>query len=275
METNSNTQAALDAGKLLTAAQRIGYDGKNAPVVIGPDGTATTVPFDLVEKWLEFPVRKRGTFKFGDSASFIAYFNEHKNGASRIFAAITDAGATFKGILNFHDEEPDWSDHVCEHALAPTREWALWTGTDRRRMSQAEFATFLEDNSDLFTEPAGADLLELIQNLEGHANVSINQAVKLNNGAIKLTCTEEVTLKGQSVNQETTIEVPQILNVSIVPFVGQEPAALQARLRYRIADRKITFWYETINPHKVVRELCVEILDRIGEKTKCTPFITA
>ena len=63
-------------------------------------------------------------------------------------------------------------------------------------MSQVDFATYLEDNAALFTDPKGADMLELIRNLEGHANVSINQAVKLQTGAIKLTFTEEVELQG-------------------------------------------------------------------------------
>ncbi len=275
METN-NTQAALDAGRMLSLIQRVAYDGVTAPVVVGPNGSVVVIDPSAVERWLPAPKRKTGTWAFGDIESLTRYINEHKTEDTRIWASISDAVASFKAVLNFHGKEPSFNDHTAIHALKPTKEWALWVSRNGVRMPQVAFAEFIEENAKLFTDPNGADLLELIKNLEGHSNASFSQAVKLENGAVKLVFTEDVVLKGSGgavTAQEGNMEIPSLLNVGIAPFEGVPPYAIQARLRYRIAERKITFWYETINAHLVIKDVCKNIIDQIKEKTGIQPFI--
>ena len=140
-------------------------------------------------------------------------------------------------------------------------------------MTQAEFATFLEENSDLFITPSGADMLELVQSLEGHSNVAFNSGIKLQNGAIKLSYDEEVTLKGQVASVPGSLEVPKLLEAGIEPFNGTGKVKVAARLKYRIESRKVSLWFETIDAHKIVRDICDSIIAQITEKTGIQPFI--
>lgn len=271
MEDNNKT--ILDAGAALAEFEKIVPNGLSVPVAVVPDGYEVKIPnMSQVEQWLMAPLRKKGTFAFADAESFIRYVNEHKNEDTRLFASIEDTGADFYGTLNFHGKEPSFNDHKCAMSLTPTREWKVWTGQNEKTMSQVEFATFLEDNADMFTTPSGASLLELVQTLEGKHNVAVNSAVKLQTGAIKFSYTEEVVLRGVSSNQAGDMEIPQILNVTITPFEGTAPYALKARLRYKIDNRKLTFWYKTIDAHLVVRAVCADLLQNIEKQTAIQPF---
>ena len=92
---------------------------------------------------------------------------------------------------------------------------------NKKSMNQGEFAQFLEENAGMFTEPKGADLLELILSLEGRNHADIKEAFKLQSGAIKVNYTEEVVLKGVASNREGNIELPSILKVAIALFRGR------------------------------------------------------
>jgi len=276
MESENQIQSALAAGRALGGIQNLTADGVSVPVVVIPEGyTAKALDMEEAENWMQAPLRKKGGFDFADVDSFNRYFNEHKSGSSRIFAEIRDNSASFRGVLDFHDENPSFNEHICRVSMKPTLEWTIWTGANKKHMPQADFAQFLEDNADVFTDPRGADLLELIQTLEGKSHVNITQAVKLQNGGLRLNFVEDVELRGGvSGSQSGEMLIPTILNVSIAPFDGVGKYPLTARLRYRIAERKITFWYETINMHLVVRAVASDMLDIIEKQTGVQPFKT-
>jgi uncharacterized protein YfdQ (DUF2303 family) len=273
---NDNIKTAMDAGAALANIHDIEPDGLSAPIIVVPTGYKTEVPsVERVEAWLVNPLRKKGEFHLSELDSFIRYFNEHKTDDSRIFATITDTGAYFEGVLNFHGKQPAFGDHRCTLKLTPTHEWNVWLTNNKVKMTQADFAQFLEDNADMFTEPTGANLLEIVQTLEGKSHVNISQAVKLQNGQLKLTYTEDVELKGVTSAQAGEMILPMILNVGIAPFQGVTRYAMKARLRYRIENRKITLWYEVIDAHLFVRDVCNGVLTAMEKQTGITPFKSA
>ncbi|HEX4646322.1 MAG TPA: DUF2303 family protein, partial [Verrucomicrobiae bacterium] len=100
----------------------------------------------------------------------------------------------------------------------------------------------------------------------------INTAVKMQTGAIKLAYTEEVELKGGSASQAGELAIPAILEVGIAPFEGVARYRIKARLRYRIENRKVVFWYESVDTHLVVRQVCAEIIQIIEKQTGVVPF---
>ncbi len=267
-----NNAVLLNAGAALSNIRFI-TNGGSAPVAIVPDGYQLKfIPLQLMETWQGKPNRKTGWYHFDDVPSFIRYFNEHATEDARIFAKITDTGAKFYGILNFHGKEPSFNDHLCVTALRETHEWNVWMQHANKFMTQPAFALFLEENSDLFLEPRGADLLELVADLEGKAHVDINQAVKLQTGAISLKYTETVELKAGSASQSGELTVPKEITVEIAPFEGTRQHTMKARLRYRIENKKILFAYEPIDPHLIIRVICAELLDNIESQTQRVPF---
>lgn len=280
MPDTNEIQSAIDAGKALGVFHDVTavlLDGTriSVPVVVVPKGYDVTLPPQgAIEKWAGQPIRKTGQYAFGEADSFIRYFNEHKVDDSRIFASVECDEAKFWAILNFHGAQASFNDHYARFDLSPTREWTEWMDQDNVDMTQAAFAAFLEDRTELFTDPKGADLLELVQTLEGKADVRINQAIKLQNGTIKISYDEDVQLRGVGSGQQAgTMEIPAVLNVSIQPFEGVGFYPLKARLRYTIAERKIQFRYVTINAHLVVRAIASDIVKQIAERTGVQPFM--
>lgn len=273
MSESNQAETILNTGKQLAGILPVSVNGTTAPVIFDGKGNPIVISLDQVEKWLAHPVRKRGQFIFADADSFCRYFNQHKDPDSRIFAAANELEPSFRGVLNFHGTDPGFNDHVCIFSLQPTHEWSVWMGHCGHRFTQADFAAFLETNQDMFASPNGADLLELVQTLEGKSEASVKSAVRLNNGQLNVTISEEVTLRGGSTtNQDALIELPLILEVSVMPFHGTGIYPMKARLRWRIADRKITFWYETINSRVLVRQVASDVLMQIEKQTGIEPF---
>jgi uncharacterized protein YfdQ (DUF2303 family) len=125
------------------------------------------------DEYLEMPKRKRGTVTVTDVASFAKYYAKHSTLFSEVFADL-DA-ATVTAVLDAHEKnEARWQQHRLTLTLAPTPEWATWTGSDRKMMTQAAFAEFIEDNiADIAADGpcTGSDLLEMAQQFQAHTKV--------------------------------------------------------------------------------------------------------
>lgn len=265
--------SALNAGAANTALRFLLPDGRT-PVAVIPKGyKLEVVNRALVDRWRGNPQRKAGFFHFGTVESFIRYVTAHKTADTAIFVKADDAGAKFYAILNFHGAEPSFNDHVACVVLEATNEWLVWNANAGRKMSQKDFATFLEDNTDLFTSPGGLELLELVTTLEGKAHVDIVQGIKLQTGAVNLSYNETIELKGGgSGSQAGQMTIPKELKVAIAPFEGTHVANMSARLRYRIDNRKITLWYEPIKSHLHVREIVDQLKNFIHKQTGFEPL---
>lgn len=269
-----NIEAAIEAGKQINSQHSLVVDGKTVPAFVGSDNSSVYIPkMDDAEKWLAAPVRKRGRFNFADVESFTRYFNEHKTDESRIFAAVTDIGCSFEAELDFHGQLASFREHRCYAALRPTHELVVWNANNRKAMTQPEFAAFLEENAEMFFSPTGAALLELVGTLEGTSNVNVTSGVKLQNQTIKITYNEEVELKGGITGtQSGNMEIPATITAKFSPFEGTGQYEFPARLRYKIADRKLSFWYQASNMHLVVRSIALDMLNIIEKQTGVTPF---
>jgi uncharacterized protein YfdQ (DUF2303 family) len=193
-----------------------------------------------IEHLLPKPERKRGTANLATAASFIAYVNEHKSPASRIFAQVTDNHGTFCAILDFHGvttDQADWSQHQANFSLESTVEWKRVMASNTKRMTQVDFAIFLEENQNIIHEPNGAKLMELVLALEGRQEASFTNVQRLQNGSCKLNYEENVAVKGITAG---AIEMPALIEFGVAPFVGVKPFRIESRLhRIRLEQRKL------------------------------------
>jgi hypothetical protein len=48
---------------------------------------------------------------------------------------------------------------------------------------------------------------------------------------------------------------------------------VNARLKYRIEGRKLSFWFETVTPHQIVRDAVQGVLDRVATATNIWPLL--
>lgn len=280
MSNENNIQAALDAGRALGSIQ-IAPDHPHGIAVIPANYSAVAIE-KLMEPYLPYPRRLKATQQFADMDSFLDYVGKFRNESSVIFAkAVAEIAPTFKAVLDYHtpsgdesEELPAWCEHTATYAPSFTKEWDNWAANNRRKMSQTDFATFLEENAELVIEPPGAALLELVQDLHAKSNVTCNQLVRLQNGRTKLAYDEEIELKGGTTTKAGALEFPAELVAGIAPFDGGSAYRIKARLRYRIENKRLVFWYENINVHLVIKDAVNGIVTKIKENLGITPWMT-
>lgn len=201
----------------------------------------------------ERPRRMKGKVTLHTPASFIDYVKAFGDGNTILTADITKT--RLDAILDYHESGdtglPRWGDHRASYACRKTKEWETWTGIDgeKNAMPQEKFARFLEDNLPDIAKPEGAQLLELVQQLEVHNDVRWTGKVNLVNGSRQMFFEEKVEGQGKG-----DVLIPETFVLGIAPFEGVALYELTARLRYRVAGGGLSLWIDLHRPHKVTED---------------------
>lgn len=228
------------------------------------------------ENLLPAPRRKLAKIRIHDATSFIDYVKRHGSlDYSTVWceADYTAGKVAFTAILNDHGEEasqPAWRDHTARFAPAFSEEWKRWVGKNKQPFSQTEFAAFIEDNlRDIAaTEgmPTGAQMLEMAMTFEANQDMRFKSAIRLQNGGVQMSFTQDddaATLQKMQVFERFSIGLPV--------FWGGDAYRVDARLRYRVREGRLTFWFELIRHDKVLEAATQTLITTIREKTG-SPF---
>ncbi len=257
-QNRTEVDAAASIGSTLAEAEYI--DG--IPYVVVPSGYQV----NCLESFLAAPQRTKGHTTLNDARSFIAFIKLNMLG-SGLDAVIYGnyEKSQFKAIFNHGTLlEPGWGDHTASYACPKSLEWLAWTGLDKRRMTQVEFAEFIENNLPNIANPPGAEMLEISRSLEAKKQVSFASGIRLSNGQHQLSYQEEISgtaAKGQ-------LNIPEIFTIGIPVFHGGIVYAVDARLRYRIHDGgKMQMWYELVRPHVILEDAFNGLWKGIAEGT--------
>jgi uncharacterized protein YfdQ (DUF2303 family) len=255
--TNENG-VAVATGMLIGKPKSLLTDALQALVV--PDGTRV----DIIDHRADPPVRIKSTATFYDAGSFVRYVNDFKDHATRVFG--DEANGAVRAILDYHKATADarWGSHVAILQLRQTEPWKRWIGNNGKRMDQVTFATFLEDNLVDIASPAGGELLGIAREFEVRRNVSFSSGVRLNNGQHQLTYQEDLT----ETAKKGTVQVPETFVLGIGPWVGVEPYRIDARLRYRLQDGKLTLWYDLARLEDIVRQAFEDVRTFLGAQIR-------
>ena len=254
-----DVQAAIAAGAALGEPR--------SPVGEPGAGIFTVVPKNYevksLEDFLPHPLRIEENVSLQDADSFIAYVNSFKIGASRIFFDVEDE--EFTAILDYHDAaQPSWCGHVATFKPRRSEEFKAWMDANRKQMTQIEFARFLEENLPDIVEPNSAELLQVALNFEAKKTVEFSSGARLNNGQIQFQYDEIV----RGTTQKGTLEVPETFVLGIPIHVNGPAYRMQVRLRWRLQEGKLAFWYEIVRPHRYVEDALAEIRDRVLKETE-------
>lgn len=273
VEFGNHDEALVRLARLAASARDIeqpefGLNGKPYLVLASGDKV-----FD-VEHLLPAPIRKRELATLHTVESFCAYVRRHaQEGCAVVF--FDEASAKFVAVLNYHPSfevchlvEADWCDHRAVYALPASVDWLTWTKADGRRMSQADFATFVEDNLPDIVAPEGGALLEMVKTLQAKRSVTFESAVRLDNGATEFVYLEDI----RGTTTKAKVDIPTEFQLALAPFRGELPFRVTARLRYRLNDGALQIWFDLLRPHKVVEQVLGEIRARIASETGVPVF---
>jgi uncharacterized protein YfdQ (DUF2303 family) len=237
------------------------------PYLVAPDGYIV----HSLEHLLPVPARKRAEVSVTTTDSFIAYTKKHGSLDECVIYAAIDAEKSSCGLVAVINdnaaEEAKWRDHRCTFSPALSVEWKRWTSKNGSSMSQADFATWLEDNqSDVRSvngSPTGADILTMAQAFEVNADKRVKSHINLQSGGVRFEFIEDETK-----DTRTSMEVYRRFTLALPVFEGSNDCyPVEARLKYRDGGGKVSFWYELIRPDRAFKTAVQSSLDQIKDAT--------
>ncbi len=257
----TETRTACELGMIIADLSASKGDGN---YVVIPAGMAVT---DL-EKYMPRPRRLRQNLTFDDSASFVSYVNRFKTPTSTIFSCQKES--TFTAVLDYHDApaEPAWAAHIATLKLQTTEEWDAWRASNRRQMDQGEFAEFLEVHFRDIHDPPAATMLTMALAFEAKKDATFKSCQRLENGQVSFAYSEVVTARTAGGN----LEVPSEFRLFLSVYKGHLQNYIDAKLRYRLREAKLTLWYDLVRPEKLVEASLLEVSSAIAKDTGITPL---
>ncbi|MDN7933619.1 MULTISPECIES: DUF2303 family protein [Burkholderia cepacia complex] len=226
-------------------------------------------------KYLAAPLRKSASVRLRTSDDFIEYVKRHGSLTDSTIWCEADypkGEVAFTAILNDHGEDPDqaaWRDHLARFQPEFSEEWKRWISGHKKAMTQIEFAAFIEENAKDIAGPAdgenlptGAQMLEMALAFEATQDFRFKSAVRLQNGGQNLSFVQD--------DDDATLQRMQLFerfSIGIPVFRNGDAYRIDARLRYRVRDAKLSFTYELIRFDKVLEAAANGVISTIREKT--------
>lgn len=228
------------------------------------------------EKHGATPRRKRAKVRLHDAPSFTDYVRRHGSLTDSTVwceANYVAGKVAFAAIINDHgeeDQQADWRDHTAHYTPTFSEEWSRWVGKNKTAFSQAEFAQFIEDNLKDVTSaeglPTGAQMLEMALSFEANQDMRFKSAIRLQNGGVQMSFVQD--------DDSQTLAKMQLFDrfaIGIPVFWNGDAYRVDARLRYRVRDGKLTFWFELIRQDKVLEAATTTLIEQIRTATG-SPF---
>lgn len=189
-----------------------------------------------VEEMLRAPTRTRHKLDASDLASFIAA-TKMFSGADSIIYANREKLALRCVVDHYTRDKTAWGQHLISYEMKHSPDWLTWTGANKRRFEQAEFAEWLDDNALVIVEPKPAAIIELARNLEVRQSGVFKQATRIQDGSYDLTYTVN--------NEAQNVKVPERIRIELPVCSGDKTnVQLEARFRWRISDGRTMFFYD-------------------------------
>ena len=183
----------------------------------------------------------------------------------------------WEGVLSKDLEERNpstyaqWRDHTAHYTPPKSEEWRRWFGQNATPMKQAEFAVFLEDNMrDIATAdglPTAAQMLKMALQFEAKQDMRLKSHIRLQSGGVEMNFVQD--------DDTGTIEKMRIFErfrLGIPVFWNGAAYAIDARLRYRVRDGAVSFWFELIRPDRVLEDATRTLIDNLLLATEVPLF---
>lgn len=271
---NSETREIIDLANAIRPAELVtqSQEGHIKRYAL-PPGWVEKV-FDE-EHLLDQPARKKGNVNLDDVDSYIGYINRHKSISSTVIYVIADhvsGTVSFRCVINDHEAylgtapTQNWKDFIALYQPRKSVEWGRWNENNRTPLSQFEFATFLEDNlQDIAAVegmPTAQQLLEMATKFQVTMDMRYKSNIRTQNGGMNLTFVND-----DDAQTVETMKLFEKIAIGIPVFWGGDAYRIDARLRYRVKDGGLKFWYELIREDKVMEDATKTMIDKIKADT--------
>ncbi|MFA5633441.1 MAG: DUF2303 family protein [Porticoccaceae bacterium] len=252
-------------------------DAERGKVVALPEGWSLRTD-SSIEALEDHPYRKKGTVRFKVWESFVEYVNRHKQPETVIYAKVdkdeSDMPLTVTAVFNDHQSKDNipaqagWQDFRAILAPEASHEWRTWTTHSGRQMSQFEFAQFVDDNiKDISSGqegyPTGTEMLQMALAFEISQDKRIKSAIRIQSGGTNIEYVED--------DDASTVAHMRAFDkfmLGIPVFWRGQAYAVEAKLRYRVREGKLTLWYDLVRVDVVVDDAVEQVLEAVGAGTE-------
>lgn len=237
-------------------------DGETCDVLVLPNRLTAISLKKYVDEYRTAPERRKGIAEVTELESFIAHVKRFADEDSAIFGDRNPEAPSLTAVLNYHcmtsDGDPRFGDHRTRYSFPLSEEWVAWQAGDGKQMSQADFAAFLEDRiADVIDATSAMDaarkameallctfaspsrLLDLARGLTVRVNSLVAAHQNLKNG--------ESVMRFETQHQDergAPLEIPGAFLICLPVFRSDAAYQIAARLRYRLKEGRLTFWYD-------------------------------
>lgn len=256
----------------------------------------------LTEKYAPAPRRRTGTTTLARLQSYIDFTNRHRNDDSIVLVEGTvDKNSIKAEALTIFNADPKGGDELkaghsdfrCDYKFPISKELAAFIAKNGQRMSQSDFALFLEDHITDMASPYGVNLngeitndfssiekalggkgadpitmLELSRGLEVRVTETVKNATKLQSGEMCLKYSTE-----HSNADGTPLTIPAWFLISLPLFEGGQPVDVPVRLRYRVTEGTAIWFYELYQMNKAFDAAFDQAVEYIKEQTELPVFV--
>ena len=263
-QTDNFAKTIFDAGMVAAGTNLV----DSIPFVVVPENHRV----EDLERLLDKPSRVKAEVIVTEAESFINYVNKHKADTFSMIYADMDSEKNSLSLIAVIDDNgpasnPCWRGHRCIFTPNLSVEWKRWLSRNKQHFSQTDFATWLEDNlpdiAGVEGMPSGADILQMALGFEANAEKRLRSKINLQNGGVQFEFVED-----EDKDTRTKMQVFERFTLGLPVFDGSASAyPLEARLKYREKDGKVTFWYELIRPDRVFKTAANDDLGKIKDGT--------
>jgi uncharacterized protein YfdQ (DUF2303 family) len=282
---------AYHAPKLLPVESKL--HELEGQVLLVPKGMEVQSVKRFLDEVRTEPERRKGTAMHRELTSFIEHFNRFADDDSAIFASPDPRQPRLLAVLDYHrktsDGAPQFGEHRSIYEPPLSEEWKAWTSTNGNVMSQSDFAQFLEDRISDVIQPgvvnedhalaefanlvggtfaSPSKLIELSRGLAVNVEERVKQAVNLSSGAISVQY-EAVHGDGRG----NPLEIANLFLIAIPVFRSGALYRIPVRLRYRVSQGRLSWFYQLCRADKTFDHAFEEISKKAAEETSASVFV--
>lgn len=252
-----------------------------------PNGKTLVSVKKFIDEYRTQPERRAGTATLSTLASFIDHVKRFADEHTAVFADVDNRkNAQLVSVLDYHEKtaagQPRFGQHRGVYKFPLSDEWHAWNSGADNPMNMAAFAQFLEDRiMDVLDPTAGGDtikefavnlgitlataqrLMELSRGLAIRVEAKVSQAVNLSSGEGQMTFSES-----HGTTDGGAIKIPGGFAITIPVFRNGPLYKIPVRLRYRVQQGSVVWWYSPQRIDRVWDHAITEACDTVADETE-------
>jgi len=251
----------------------VGSDNPEVLHIAVPKGQTLT-PIDL-EYLLPAPRRTKAKATLSDADSFREYMVRHATERSAAWCEFNPQtfALSFSGVIDEHHHSmPGWRSHTASFTPDMSAEWKAWKGKDRAAMGQVEFAEWIENHSDDITTaeglPTSMQMLQMATEFQARQDNVLKSAVRLQSGGVNLTY-----IADPDAGTVESMRLFERFGIGIPVFHSGPAWQIICRLKYRLSQGKVIFFFEMIRPDTVHKAASLELITKINDGLGAVPML--